>query len=82
VVGAEPQAEALVAQGLEEWPINGADVAGIALKHLVPVLCHAIHVEQHKPDFVCFRCALHPEEMLALVQPSQRVVLAVESQKG
>jgi len=82
VVGAERRPEALVTQGLEEGPRNGANVAGVALEHVVLVLSHAIHVERREPDFVPFRCALRPEEVLAPVQPGQRIVLVVECRKG
>jgi hypothetical protein len=50
----------------------------VTLEHEVPLLCRTRHVEGSKPHLVGFMRALRLEELLALVQPSERIVSAFE----
>jgi hypothetical protein len=50
----------------------------IPLEHEVPLLCRTCHVEGSKPHLVDLTRALSPEELVAPVQPPERIILAVE----
>ena len=56
---------------MAEWtklrPRNGRDVAGVALKHVEPMLGNTSHVEGGKADFLVFAGALGTEEVLTAV---------------
>ena len=78
-VAASPELRALV---LASGELSWADVAGIALQHVVPVLGHGIHVERREPDLVRLWRALCSEKVLTLVQPWQGVVRPVEHREG
>jgi len=79
VVGAERGPKTLLAQRFERGPGDVAHVAGVAFQHEVPVLGRAAHVERGEPHLVAVRSALGAEEVVALVQPSQGIFLAVVS---
>jgi hypothetical protein len=50
----------------------------VALKHVIPMLSRSCHVERGQPHLVGLACALSTKEVLATVEPSQWVLLAVE----
>ena len=68
MIGAERGSKALLAQGLEHRPGDGIDVAGIAFKHVKPVLRNPSEVEGCQPNFVSFSRALGSEEMFTLIE--------------
>jgi len=75
MVDSEGGAEPLLAEELELGPGNGADVT---LQHEVPMLCGTGHVEGVQPHLVALAGALRSEEVLAVVDPAERVVLAIK----
>jgi hypothetical protein len=82
VVGSQGRTKALLAQGFEHRPSYSSDIAGIAFKHVVPMLGNTGHVEGSQLDFVCFSSALSTEEMVTTIQPTERIFLAIKGWKG
>lgn len=54
----------------------------VAFKDKVPLLCDAGEVVGDEPDLVHFTSQLSTKELLALVEPTQRVFLAFVNREG
>jgi len=82
MIGAEGWSKALLAQGLEQGPGDGVDVAGVALQHVEPMLRDTSHMEGCQPHLVGFTSSLRAEEVVAAIKPANWIFLAVEDWKG
>lgn len=79
VVRAHCRPKALLAEGLEADPPH---LANVALQHVVPVLRDPSHVEGGEPHPVRVTGALRAEEVVAAIEPAERIFLAVERREG
>lgn len=75
MVDASSRTEALTEQILEVRP---ADRAYVAFQHVVLALDVSRRMELGEPNLVCVSGALSAEEMLASIEPAQRIVIAIE----
>jgi len=82
MIGAEGWSKALLAQGLEQGPGDGVDVAGVAFQHVEPMLRDTSHMEGCQPHLVGFTSSLRAEEVVAAIKPANWIFLAVEDWKG
>ena len=74
VIRADRWSKSLVTETLELIPRR---LASVALQGDVPLLSRAAQVVGSEPDTICVRGLLGAEELLALVEPPERVYLAV-----
>jgi len=78
MVGAEGRPEALMAQRAELLPLW---TTGVSLKDEVPLLGNPGEVIRCKPDSVGVARLVPIEKLFTLVQPPQRVLLAIKGGK-
>lgn len=74
--------KALLAQRHEERPPDGVDVTGVVLQHVMLVLSDSGYMERSEPHLVCLAGALRLKEVIATVEPSEGVLLAIEGWEG
>ena len=79
VIRADRWSKSLVTDTLELVLVR---LASVALQGDVPLLSRAAQVVGSEPDMICVQGLLGAEELLALVEPPERVYLAVKGGKG
>jgi len=82
MVCAKGRPKTLLAQGAEQRPVDGIDVADILLEHVIAMLSDVSHVERSKPHLVSLASSLCSEEVVTLVEPAKGIFFSIISRKG